>query len=240
MSPFPLFVEVIAVAETFFYLLVHLPLRTHLQREAVHPPAPSREEREVLFERCRRTIEDPERYVRKWFLGSKLEDVKRDNLKELYLWAFFNRGGPPGDDDEELEGYVDATEGLLGRRLAPGRGKAKSLRLTLDEVVMLHRSLIWYFVCTLAFHRISGSNLWSTVRRICRLPNIHKAALSWLSLPSHQLVTLLHALSFPISDITDTLSISCQASNLLVETPYFHDRAPYGLYTWHRYVLQIS
>lgn len=67
-------------------------------------------------------------------------------MKEFFLWAFFNRGGLPGDDDEELDGYVDATEKQLGRPIEEGRGKAVCLRLTLDKVCMLHRSLVWYFV----------------------------------------------------------------------------------------------
>jgi len=57
-------------------------------------------------------------------------------------------GWPPGNDDEELEEYVVATEKLLGRPIQQGRGDATCLRLTLDRVEMLHRSLIWYFVST--------------------------------------------------------------------------------------------
>lgn len=49
-------------------------------------------------------------------------------------------------DDEELEEYVDRFEILLGRKLALGRGSAVPLRLTLDKVNMLHRSLLWYLV----------------------------------------------------------------------------------------------
>lgn len=66
-------------------------------------------------------------------------------MKEFLLWAFFNRGGPPGDDDDELEEYVIATEQGLGKPIEEGRGKAMCLRLTIDNVDMLHRSLVWYF-----------------------------------------------------------------------------------------------
>jgi hypothetical protein len=142
----PLVIETIAIAESLFYLLVFIPYRIHLQREAVHPPAPTREERRELFQLCNANIADPEAYLRKWFLGAELEDIKRENLKEFFLWAFFNRGGPPGDDNEELEEYVAATEKLLGRPIEGGRGNAKCLRLTLDRVDMLHRSLTWYCV----------------------------------------------------------------------------------------------
>lgn len=141
---FPLLVETGAVAETLFYLLIYLPYRRHLQREAIHPPPPTREERQELFQLCNDNISDPETYLRKWFLGAELREIKRENLKDFFLWAFFNRGGPPGDDDEELEGYVSATEKMLGRPIPEGRGTAKPLRLTIDKVDMLHRSLIWY------------------------------------------------------------------------------------------------
>lgn len=48
--------------------------------------------------------------------------------------------------DEELQEYTGEMEGLLGRKLEDGRGNAKCLRLTLEQVDMLHRSLIWYLV----------------------------------------------------------------------------------------------
>lgn len=142
----PLVIEIVAVAETLFYFLVFLPYRAYLQRAAVHPPPPTREERRELFQLCNDNIADPEAYLRTWFLGAELEEIKKENLKEFMLWAFFNRGGPPGDDNEELETYCAATEKLLGRKIEEGWGNAKALRLTLDRIDMLHRSLVWYWV----------------------------------------------------------------------------------------------
>jgi hypothetical protein len=137
-------IELIAVAETLFYL-AYLPYRAYLQRKATHPPSLSNAERRELFELCTKNIPDPKSYLQTWFLGTPLDEIRRENLKDFFLWAFFNRGGPPGDDEEELEEYIEATEGLLGQRIEPGRGSAKCLRLTLDRVDMLHRSLIWYW-----------------------------------------------------------------------------------------------
>jgi hypothetical protein len=142
----PIILELWAVAETIFYITVHLLYRQHLQSEARHPPAPSRERRRELFTLCNANIPDPEVYLRTWFLGAPAETIKRDNLKEFFLWAFFNRGGLPWEDDEELEEYIVATERLLGRELEEGRGSAVCLRLTLDPAKMLHRSLLWYWV----------------------------------------------------------------------------------------------
>jgi len=144
--PIPLAVEIIALAETLFYLLVFLPYRAYLQRAADHPDALSRPKRRALFEKCNANIADADTYLQKWFLGAPPEEIKRDNIKEFILWAFFNRGGDPGADDEELEEYVCMYEDLLGRKFEEGRGKATCLRLTLEKVDMLHRSLAWYFV----------------------------------------------------------------------------------------------
>jgi hypothetical protein len=154
LAPVPLLIESIATAEILFYLLVYLPYRTHLQREALHPPALSRPERKSLFLQCNENIPDGEAYLKKWFLGAPAAEIKRENLKDFFLWAFFNRGGPPGDDDEELEEYIALTEELLGRDVEPGRGNVECLRLTLDRVSMMHRPLVWYLVSLLVCTQI--------------------------------------------------------------------------------------
>ena len=56
--PWPL--EIWAVAETLFYLLVYLPNSFLLQRAAVHPPGTTRQDRRQLFEKCHRTIDNAE------------------------------------------------------------------------------------------------------------------------------------------------------------------------------------
>lgn len=104
-------------------------------------------------------VNDPEEYLRKWFIGSQTAEIKKENLKEFFLWAFFNRGGDPGHDDGELEEYVAAMEKSLGRRLENGRGNAVCLRLTIDEVKMLRRSLVWYW-CVGFVDFLSSARLW--------------------------------------------------------------------------------
>ena len=88
----PLVIEIWALAETLFYLLVYLPRYYVLQRAAVHPPDTPREKRRQLFESCHRTIDNPELYLSKWFKLAPLSEIKRDNLKDFYTWAFFNKG----------------------------------------------------------------------------------------------------------------------------------------------------
>jgi hypothetical protein len=186
LSPLPLVIESIAVAEILFYLLVYLPYRYHLQREALHPETLSRIERKDLFMLCNKNIPDAEAYLRKWFMGAPAEEIKRENLKEFLLWAFFNRGGPPGDDDEELEEYISLTEELLGRDVEPGRGNAECLRLTLDRVDMMHRTLVWYLVGLNAYaakHSLTRPRLsaWSISSPTCPSCIMASTFIAWLS-----------------------------------------------------------
>lgn len=142
----PVFLEFWLVAETVFYFLVYLPRTFFLQHAATHPSPPSRGKRGETFELCHESVSDPERYLSMWFKGAAMSEIRRDNVKEFFCWAFLNKAEYGPQDNEELEGYVDKLEGILGRKIAPGRGTVAPLRLTLDKVDMLHRSLTWYTV----------------------------------------------------------------------------------------------
>ncbi|OCL06219.1 hypothetical protein AOQ84DRAFT_390332 [Glonium stellatum] len=135
-----------AAVETTFYFIVYLPRRYYLQRPTPHPTLLSRERRQILFQRCYQTISNPERYLTNWFLGSPLSEIRRENIKDFFRWAFLNTGDSDASDNEELEGYVSRVEELLERPIEPGRGRAKCLRLTIDRVDMMHRSFAWYMV----------------------------------------------------------------------------------------------
>jgi hypothetical protein len=71
-------------------------------------------------------------------LDALASEIKRDNVKNFFRWAFFNTGEPNPVNDKELEEYVREIEKLLERKLEARRGSAKCLRLTLDKVDMLH------------------------------------------------------------------------------------------------------
>ncbi|PON20280.1 hypothetical protein TGAM01_v210831 [Trichoderma gamsii] len=139
----PHVLEVWLNLEAVFYLLVYLPRKTYLQTVVTHPTA-GRDDRRRLFWRCHSNIPDPERYLAKWFRDAPVAEIRRENVKDFFRWAFLNSGEPDPAYDEELEEYIGEMEKLLGRKLEPGRGVAQCLRLTLDKVEMLHRSLIWY------------------------------------------------------------------------------------------------
>jgi pimeloyl-ACP methyl ester carboxylesterase len=137
------------VAETAFYLFF-LWYRRHLNKEATHPELRSREEREKLFEKVRREIRDPVKFLRGWFCGAKLEEIGREGLREFLAWAFWEGRVEDGEEKgEELEGLIEKVEEMVGHRFKPGKGEARSLRLTLDPVEMECRSLFWYGVIML-------------------------------------------------------------------------------------------
>ncbi|KAF2005323.1 hypothetical protein P154DRAFT_518835 [Amniculicola lignicola CBS 123094] len=157
-APFhvPLIFKVWAALETAFYVIVYRAWKVYLQKPAKHPELVSRERRRVLFDRCHDNIPDPERYLAKWFMDAPASEIKRENVKEFFQWAFLNTGESDIINDEELEEYTLEMEALLKRKLEPGRGNAKCLRLTLDKVEMLHRSLTWY-LCVFVVDTIASA-----------------------------------------------------------------------------------
>ena len=142
----PRILEIWLNLEAVFYLAVYFPRRAYLQAIATPPLTVSREDRRRLFWRCHYNIGDPEWYLTKWFQDAPMMEIKRENVKDFFRWAFLNTGDPDPAHDEELEEYAGEMEKLLGRKLQPGRGNARCIRLTLDKVDMLHRSVAWYMV----------------------------------------------------------------------------------------------
>jgi hypothetical protein len=139
-------IELWFAAEALFYGFFFLPHRRYLQHAATHPPQRSKEERRKLVNRVHGDVADPERYVRGWFKGARIEEIGREDVKTYLAWAFFDRDWVEGEDEEEIEEYAQEIESMLGKNFRPGKSIAKSLRLTLAPVGMLHRSLLWYLV----------------------------------------------------------------------------------------------
>jgi len=127
-------------------------MKIRLQKEASHPEPPNKVSRRILFQRCMDSIDDVESFLSKWFLGSPIELIKRDNVKEFFAWSMMNlRYEDVRDEDvPELDDYADRIDDMLQqqqkKRLAPGKGDARSLRGTVDAVPMQHRPLVWYTV----------------------------------------------------------------------------------------------
>jgi hypothetical protein len=76
-------------------------------------------------------------------------DFMRENVIDWLLWALFSsdRKHAPPEWREEIDGYVTSIERLMGKKLQHGHHQnVKSMRVTLDPVVMAHRPLLWYAV----------------------------------------------------------------------------------------------
>ena len=139
------------IAEAFFYVFAWRPFQARLKLPADHPEPLSRDERQELFDKCLVNIPSIESYLRGWFLGASLSDIRRENVREFLLWGFFDMDeAEVGDDvegiDKEIDGYISKIEKGLGKSLQDGRGPAKSLRLTLDGAETAYRGLAWYTV----------------------------------------------------------------------------------------------
>ncbi|EFW99968.1 hypothetical protein CMQ_286 [Grosmannia clavigera kw1407] len=144
------------VLDLSYAVLLYRPFKSRLRASANHPQSLTLEERSELFERCLASISDPERYLQLWFLGAGPQEIKRENVKDFILWAFFDRKsvektveGDVESCEDELESYVVQTEEMLGRPLPPGRGTAVPLRLTFDVVDTRYRSVVWYAIVSL-------------------------------------------------------------------------------------------
>lgn len=139
-----------------FYLFVFLPRKERLQTPAVHPPLVGREERQKLFSQCFATIKTPEA-VAGWFFDAPLQSLKRENVIDWILWAIFGSDREHRKEvveswTDEIDDYISRFESIVGHKFAEGRNpEIKSMRVTLDPVIMIYRPFIWYMVSTVVF-----------------------------------------------------------------------------------------
>jgi len=151
-------VGVYALIEAPFFLLVYLPRRRRLQRDAKHPPRMSRAERDSLFHKCASSM-TPES-ITNWFLCTPGRRVLRDNVAEWLLWALFSARSTEVDREweEELDSYISVMGNYVGYPI--GRGinfDMQCLRPTMDPVDMVHRPFIWYSIVGLVDTLVSIS-----------------------------------------------------------------------------------
>ncbi|KAI0595526.1 hypothetical protein F4775DRAFT_365735 [Biscogniauxia sp. FL1348] len=138
-----------SLIDILYAIFIYIPYRRRLEQEAQHPAPLSPAARHALFYRCLDHIHDPRRYLRLWFLGADEAEMRRENVRDFFLWAFFDSRSDRqlGDDEAaELDGYIDVIEQRTGLKFEPGRGKANGLRLTLDEIEVRYRSVGWYAI----------------------------------------------------------------------------------------------
>ncbi|KAJ1324556.1 alpha/beta fold hydrolase [Microdochium nivale] len=137
-----------AGVDLLYYAAIWVPYQWRLRRKAKSPAPLSREERRRLLEKCLDNMPDPVHYLRMWFLGADSKDIRRDNVREFVLWAFFDKGSgaQSEEEEEELDEYVELVGDKMHRTFAPGRGKAECLRLSIDSVHTAYRTVGWYFI----------------------------------------------------------------------------------------------
>ncbi|KAL7796809.1 hypothetical protein V8C37DRAFT_408277 [Trichoderma ceciliae] len=141
-------------AELFFSFIYLSHLRQLKSRKAVHPTPLTSEERWALFDQCLANVESLELYLKWWFLGAELKDIRRDNLRDFLLWGFFDQAAEDAESNgglseavaRDLEDFITKIEQRLGQPLRNGRGSATCIRLTLDDVETSYRGLTWYAV----------------------------------------------------------------------------------------------
>ncbi|KAI0549647.1 hypothetical protein F4679DRAFT_260892 [Xylaria curta] len=142
------------ILDALYALFIYYPYNRRLKEAAVHPPPLPRAERRELFIRCLNNIPDIASYLRTWFLKANVSEIRRDNVREFLSWAFFDRhlGNETAEELEELDEYLAEIEHRIGYELKPGRGKAESLRLTLDNIEVRYRSVVWYIIVGIVDH----------------------------------------------------------------------------------------
>ncbi|KAI0474694.1 hypothetical protein F4859DRAFT_76418 [Xylaria cf. heliscus] len=136
------------ILDALYALFIYYPYNRRLKQVAEHPPLLPPAERRELFIRCVDNIPNIPIYLRTWFLKADGRDIRRDNVREFLSWAFFDRhpGNETAAELEELDDYMIEIEKRIGYQLEPGRGNAKSLRLTLDAIEVRYRSVVWYLI----------------------------------------------------------------------------------------------
>ncbi|CAE6488326.1 unnamed protein product [Rhizoctonia solani] len=153
------FLTAYALIESTFYFFIFLPRKAQLQKSAAHPPLLTSEKRHELFTRCLSHLVDSKSF-KQWFLDSSAE-IRRQNVIEWLKWGVFAGEACVGETcekhDVELDEYLCALEKALGETFPPGYNpKLKSIRTTLDDVVVYHRPVVWYLVvCAVELFSVS-------------------------------------------------------------------------------------
>jgi pimeloyl-ACP methyl ester carboxylesterase len=143
----PWAVELWIIAESFFFLLIYLPMSTSVHGTAMALAVTTISKRHQVFNKCISTIADPVRYVSLWHCGAPIEVIGRENVKEWISWAFLNKRNWSASEDAEMNEYVDALQQLFPGSLKFQEGytpNVKTLRFSLDPVKITHKPLLFY------------------------------------------------------------------------------------------------
>jgi hypothetical protein len=140
-------IDVYAITESLFFLVVYLPRKWLLNR----PAAPStvlatREEREAAFVRTWGAYSDPHEYLSGWFKGVAVEELQREDIKDFISWRLWNSTQRAPEYEDELDHYLAMVEDSLHFKLPLGSSGKTSMAVTLEPLQTVHRPLLWYLV----------------------------------------------------------------------------------------------
>ncbi|KAK3616996.1 transcription elongation factor spt5 [Elasticomyces elasticus] len=153
--------EIITFPEALFYLLVYLPRSHALQKLPASGTDLSIQERRDLFETCCNSVPDMEHFLRTWFKGAAMHEIRRDDLKEWLAWGFWNEySASKVADQAELEEYALAVERKLGRKLKEGYGPHQPVRPSSDPINIQHRPLTYYVFGVGGLDTLMFINMW--------------------------------------------------------------------------------
>lgn len=114
----------------------------------------TRIDREKLFSQVLNAVDNPRTFLSGWFMGADPSLIRRDNMTEWLLWAFFNHVSReryvdkhPREITDELERYITHWEKATGMTITPGYNKdITCIRLNADPVRTVHRPACVYIV----------------------------------------------------------------------------------------------
>lgn len=231
----PVILDVWTASEVAFYVLFYIPRKRHLQKAAIHPPPLTRQQRGELFGRCSANIPDYERYLRGWFMGAPLSEIKRENLREFLSWAFLNTADLHAMSGDEFDEYIHAIEEQLGRKIESGKGNANCLRLSLDKVLMSHRCLIWYLVRTLLVVLGCGIRSYLADCLCGRCNNIRPSVILRVRLSSDSSPPLVLRATASSAKSARKIDFAIRNNYLLAPTTHGKEEAPNPLSSWYWY-----
>lgn len=144
---------------SFFLRSRHLLRRLQRQKplaERLPPPCGATD----LFARCLRDIEEcaawsgsrgpgrtPAQFLEGWFLGTPLAQIRRDNVLELFAWAFFMKQVSELEESERrtIAGMIDEWERRFSWHFQDGyNAAAVPMRVNFDSLVVWHHPLLYY------------------------------------------------------------------------------------------------
>lgn len=138
--------EYFTLPESLFYLLVYLPRSHALQKPAPEGNNLSRDGRRELFDKCLNNVPDIHYFLRTWFKGAPVEEIRKEDLRQWLAWGLWNHYSTEDLDSQELDEYVEKTEKRLGREFKEGKGSNRAIRISMDRISIHHRPLSWYLI----------------------------------------------------------------------------------------------